>query len=98
MDKSRVLQTLREHEPELKAEGIVHLRLFGSLARGEGTPSSDVDLIADLDRSKRLTLLNMVRLENRLSDLLNAKVDLSLAESLKEVVRARALREAISAF
>lgn len=98
MDKGHLIETLRRHEPELKAAGIVHLRLFGSVARGEASALSDVDLIADFDRSKRLTLFGMASLENRLSDLLGAKVDLSPAGSLKERVRARALREAIDAF
>jgi hypothetical protein len=98
MEKGQVIETLRRHEPELKAAGIVHLRLFGSVARGEASIQSDVDLIADFDRSMRLTLFAMARLENRLSDLLGAKVDLSPAGSLKERVRARALREAVDAF
>jgi predicted nucleotidyltransferase len=98
MDKGHLIETLRRHEPELKAAGIVHLRLFGSVARGEASAFSDVDLIADFDGSKRLTLFGMARLENQLSDLLGAKVDLSPAGSLKERVRARALREAIHAF
>jgi predicted nucleotidyltransferase len=98
MDKGYVIKVLREHEPELKAAGIVHLRLFGSVARGQGSAQSDVDLMADLDRSKRLSLVGMARLENRLSDLLGVKVDLSPASSMKEAVRARAAREAIHAF
>jgi predicted nucleotidyltransferase len=98
MDKSYVIQTLRLHEPELKAAGIVHLRLFGSVARGEASAHSDIDLMADFDRSRRLTLLSMAHMENRLSDLLGVKVDLSPANSMKEAVRARALREAIHAF
>lgn len=98
MDKGEVLETLRRHEPELKAAGIVHLRLFGSVARGEPSAQSDIDLIAEFDRSKRLTLFAMAHLENRLSDLLGAKVDLSPAGSMKERVRARALREAVHAF
>ena len=98
MDKGHVIATLRQYEPELKAAGIVHLRLFGSVARGDSSALSDVDLIADFDRSKRLTLFGMARLESHLSDLLGAKVDLSPAGSLKERVRARALREAIDAF
>jgi hypothetical protein len=98
MDKGHLIETLRRHEPELKAAGIVHLRLFGSVARGDSSALSDVDLIADFDRSKRLTLFGMARLESHLSDLLGAKVDLSPAGSLKERVRARALREAIDAF
>jgi len=84
MDKGHVIETLRQHELELKAAGIVHLRLFGSVARGEASMRSDVDLIADFD--------------HRLSDLLGVKVDLSPAGSMRERVRARALREAVHAF
>jgi predicted nucleotidyltransferase len=98
MNKGSVIETLRRHEPELRAAGIVHLRLFGSVARGEESSQSDVDLMADLDRTKRLSLVGMAHLENRLSDLLGVKVDLSPAESMKETVRARAVREAIYAF
>lgn len=98
MDRGDVIQTLRAHEPELKAAGILHLRLFGSIARNEATRGSDVDLVAEFDRSKKLTLLSMVRLENRLSELLGVKVDLSPLNSMKEAVRTRALREAIHAF
>jgi predicted nucleotidyltransferase len=68
------------------------------VARGEESAQSDVDLMADFDRSKRLTLFDMARLENRLSDLLGGRVDLSPAGSMKEAVRARAVREAIHAF
>jgi uncharacterized protein len=98
MDKSSVLQALRIHEPELKAAGIVHLRLFGSVARGESTASSDVDLIAELDRSKHLTLLNLVHLENRLTEILGLRADLALAHTMKKPVQLRANREAILAF
>lgn len=62
-----MITKLREHEPELKAAGIVHLRLHGSLARGTATATSDIDLIADFDASRHLSLLDMVGLENRLS-------------------------------
>jgi hypothetical protein len=98
MNRRSVVKTLRLHEPELRASGIVHLRLFGSVARGEESSRSDVDLMADLDRSKRLSLVGMAHLENRLSDLLGVKVDLSPAGTMKETVRARAVREAIHAF
>jgi predicted nucleotidyltransferase len=98
MDKGSIIQTLRQHERELRAAGIVHLRLFGSVARGDASAQSDVDLMADLDRSKRLSLIGMVGLENQLTDLLGARVDLSPADSMKDAVRARAIREAILAF
>ncbi len=97
MDRDFVIARLREHEPELKAAGIVHLRLHGSLARGSAS-AADVDLIAELDATKRFSLLDMVGLENRLADLLGAPVDLSPAHTLKEPVAERARREAVFAF
>jgi predicted nucleotidyltransferase len=98
MEKGLVLEMLRLHEPELRAAGILHLRLFGSVARGESSVQSDIDLMADFDRSKRRTLVTMARLENRLSDILGAKVDLAHVGSMREAVRARAVREAVNAF
>ena len=98
MDRDFVITKLREHEPELKAAGIVHLRLHGSLARGTATASSDVDLIAEFDAKKHLSLLDMVGLENRLSDLLGVPVDLSPEHTLKQPVAERAARESVRAF
>ena len=98
MDKGTIIEALRRHEPELRAAGVAHLLLFGSVARGEDGPGSDVDLVAEFDPSERRTLLTMVRLENRLSELLGVPVDLAPLATLKEPVRARALREAVHAF
>jgi predicted nucleotidyltransferase len=98
MDRDHVITKLREHEPELKAAGIVHLRLHGSLARGTATATSDVDLIAEFDASKRLSLLDMVGIENHLSDLLGVRVDLSPQHTLKQPVANRAAHEAVLTF
>ncbi len=98
MDKEQDVSILREHEPELKAAGIVHLRLFGSVARGDASPVSDIDLMADLDNKKSFTLVSVGRLETRLRDILGVKVDLSSADWMREPVRTRAIREAVLAF
>ena len=98
MDRRTVIETLRRHESELKAAGVVHLRLFGSVARGKQTADSDIDLVADLDPARRRTLVTMARLENMLSDLLEAQVDLAIANTMREPVRTRAEREAVLAF
>ncbi|HEY6987761.1 MAG TPA: nucleotidyltransferase domain-containing protein [Bryobacteraceae bacterium] len=98
MDRNLVIQKLRQHESELKATGIVDLHLHGSVARGKASDTSDVDLIADFDPAKPLSLLDMVGLENRLSDLLGTHVDLSPAHTLKYPVAAKAADEAVLAF
>jgi predicted nucleotidyltransferase len=98
MDRDSVLAKLREHAPELQAAGIVHLRLHGSVARGTASAASDVDLIAEFDPARRLSLLDMVGLELHLSDLLGARVDLSPVHTLRTPVRERAASEAVLAF
>ena len=99
MDKSTIIATLREHEGELKAAGIEHLFLHGSYARGTAIREmSDVDVIAEFVPGRRLSLLDMVAIENRLTDMLGVRVDLSPANSLKEPVAAKASRESVLAF
>lgn len=98
MDRDRVIAKLREHEAELKSVGIEHLSLFGSKARGDDSPESDVDLMVEFDATKSLSLLDMVSLENRLADILNLPVDLAPAKSLKDGIRERAIRDAVLAF
>src|SRR5437870_4724048 len=69
MDKDLIITKLREHAPELREAGLIHLRVFGSVARGDANANSDVDLLADFDKSKRVTLVTMGNLESRLADL-----------------------------
>jgi predicted nucleotidyltransferase len=98
MDKEVILATLRKHAPELKAAGLAHLRVFGSVVRGEASSQSDIDLLADFEPSSPITLITMGRLQSRLADLLGANVDLSSADWMKDPVRNQALQEAVLAF
>src|SRR5580658_10604261 len=99
MDKSTIIAKLREYEGELKAAGIEHLLLHGSYARGTAIrEASDVDVIADFDQAKRLSLIGRVHLENRLTDILGVKADLSDRQMLRPEVREKAQRESILVF
>src|SRR6266700_3128403 len=71
-----VIASLHAHAAELRAAGIRHLSLFGSFARGEAGPDSDIDLAVELDREAHITLIGLVGLEFRLGEMLGRKVDL----------------------
>jgi uncharacterized protein len=98
MDREQIIGILRDHEAELKAEGLLHLRLFGSAARGDNGPESDVDLMADYDESRQITLFTLSRLRLELSDLLGTEVHLSSRRTMYPDVLANALDEAVVAF
>ena len=94
MDKDAVKAKLREMEPALKAAGIIHLRLHGSVVRGEATTDSDVDVAAQFDKTKRLPLIDLVGLQNMISDVLGMEADLCDADRLKEELQSDFDREA----
>jgi predicted nucleotidyltransferase len=76
MTRAEALERLRAHEAELKALGIEQLSLFGSVARGDQTDRSDVDLAAKLDYARCRGMFEFIDLNDRLSNLLGRKVDL----------------------
>ena len=97
-DRDQIIAKLREYASELKAAVVQHLFLHGSYARGTAIGSSDVDIIAEFEPGRRLSLVDMVAVENRLTELLGVRVDLSPAKTLKKPVRDKAEREAVLAF
>jgi predicted nucleotidyltransferase len=82
--RERVVDRLRAHQQELNQAGIVRLAIFGSVARGENNPQSDVDLMGDFDRNKRLSLIDMAGLESRLTEIVGIRVDLADRKMLKD--------------
>jgi len=73
--------------------GAHNIRVFGSVARGEDTAASDVDLLVDLDRS--VGVVALAALKRELTELLDVDVDVVPAETLKPRIRADVLAEAI---
>jgi predicted nucleotidyltransferase len=98
MDRVHVIAQLRAHERQLKEAGIVRLSLFGSTARGDAGPDSDVDLLAAFDESRRISLLDIAGMEIDLSDLLGCTVDLIEEGTLKPRVQKSVEAEVLRAF
>ena len=93
-----VLDALKADEAELRRLGVRRLALFGSTARGEDHPDSDIDLLAGFDPARRLSLLDIVHIENHLSDLLGRRVELVEEGCLRPRAQASADRDLILAF
>lgn len=73
--------------------GASNVRVFGSVARGDATPESDIDLLVNF---RKHSLLDRIALMRELSALLEMRVDVVHEKTLKAYVRPQALREAIS--
>ena len=84
----------REVVAAAAAHGVTNLRVFGSVARGEDRPDSDVDLLADLPVG--MGLFGLGRVQADLESILGARVDLVPAQDLKPGVRLRAEHDLVA--
>jgi hypothetical protein len=89
-----VLEALRREAPELRRLGVRRIGLFGSVARGEGSAGSDIDLVVEFG-SKSFDGYMGVKLF--LEDLFGRRVDLVLEDRIKPRLRPRILSETIYA-
>jgi len=92
LTKDQVAERLAAHAEELRSLGVRSLDLFGSVARGDARPESDVDLLVEFDEVPGF--VGYVRLRNRLEEMLGRHVDLVMASGLHPRLRERVLREA----
>jgi predicted nucleotidyltransferase len=90
---AEVLSTLRAHQQVLRQAGITRLSLFGSVARNEAGPDSDVDLAAEFDPAAKMDLIRLVELEYELGDLLGRRVEILPEPIRKERLRANVERD-----
>ena len=93
MRRDQILGILGAHRQDLSRRGVRSLRLFGSTARDEASPESDVDLLVAFDAPPSYS--DFMRLRIFLEDLLGVEVDLVTETGLRERVRARVEEEAI---
>lgn len=94
MKKQEILYKLKAQRQELVDRfGVQSLYLFGSVARDEARPDSDVDLLVEFN--KPIGLFEFIELQQNLETLLGCKVDLGTKRSLKLQLKDRVLQEAI---
>lgn len=89
-----VVERLRGHHAALRNLGVRRLALFGSVARNEGTASSDVDLLVEFERGRK-TYDTWIELAELLESVLQRKVDLVTLEGLSPFLGPHILAEAV---
>ena len=93
-----VVERLRKHQNELKAAGLKHLFLFGSVARNEAGADSDVDLYFEKNRDAVLGLIEIGKLQERIEEILGVKTDLVPFDGLRKSVKETAQLESVKIF
>ncbi len=94
MNVQELLSANRDAIIELASKyGAHNIRVFGSTARDEATPESDIDLLVEMDKDR--SLIDQITLKQEIEALLGRRVDLVTEQSIYWLLRRRILREAV---
>jgi predicted nucleotidyltransferase len=98
MKTEDALLILRRNEGDLRARGVRRAALFGSVARGDNRPGSDIDIMIEIEPDARITVYDYAGLKDYIAGLFDAPVDVVSRDALKPYVRPAATADAIYAF
>lgn len=98
MTLEKALSILRANQEMLRARGVVHAAIFGSVVRGESRPDSDVDVLIQVDAARRIGLFGYAGLCEDIRDLFAARVDVVNTNTIRPRLRDAILGEAVYAF
>jgi uncharacterized protein len=93
-----IIATLRANEALLRQHGIIHAWLFGSRARGDNRPDSDIDILIETDAEAVRTIYDYAGVKLLIEDLFPLPADVINRAFLKPSIRPVAEREVIDAF
>src|ERR1700694_3601670 len=98
MNSTEALETLRRSESDLRARGVRRAAVFGSVARGDSGPDSDIDIMVEIDPEANIPVSDNAALKDHIASLFDGPVDVVNRDGLKPYVRPAATADAIYAF
>ena len=95
-DRAALIARLQAHGDEIRGQGVASLAIFGSRARGDERPDSDLDVLIAYDPDRPFTLYDLVRVEHLLERLTGLDVHVSTRDGFRHDRLPRILKDAVS--
>lgn len=98
MDRRELIKQLLTLKPALEAEGVKHIALFGSRARGDNDVGSDIDLLLDVEPDRRFSILDLVGVEQLVADTTGIAANAFMRRSLDDGFRSSIRDDLVEVF
>ena len=98
LDRDALLARLRELRSAFEREGITRMWLIGSRARGDNRPDSDIDLMVEIDETRKFSLLDLIGVKHIVEDAIGLPADMIVREGLEPRFFDRVERDALLVF
>ena len=97
MKKQEALEIIEKNKARLKRFNVNALFLFGSVAKDQAGPKSDIDILVEFDPNAKIGLFEMARLKKFISEILDCDADLVTPDALHPMLKDDILKEMIRA-
>lgn len=98
MSRNEVIERLQRNADAIKGMGATSLYLFGSAARDDAQPDSDLDLFIDYDPARRFSLIDLVGIKQFLEGKMSTEIDITTRDSLQPMLKAEIEQSAVRVF
>ncbi len=98
MQKNEIVNKLISLQSELQREGVAHLAIFGSRARGDNSNLSDIDLLIDTSPMRKFSILNLIGVEHLVSDSIGVTANAFMRRNLDDEFRKSIIEDVIQVF
>jgi predicted nucleotidyltransferase len=98
MTRDEIIARIRAHEPAIRAEGVAHLAIFGSRARGDHRPDSDLDVLIERQSPEEIAPRRLLAISGRLSEITGLDVSLVEHDQIEPGMRARMRDDLVEVF